>query len=182
MRRTDREVKNFDEIIDILSRCDTLRLGLNGEEYPYVVPLSFGFEAEDGEIIIYVHGAKEGKKHDLIAKDDRVCVEAGIFHQFVAKEGKKHDFIAKDDRVCVEASIFHRFVESPRGGSFTTEYESFIGFGKAVAAEGGEALKGLNLICEHAGFGNFDCGETALNAARVYKIEIEKFTGKRLKV
>ncbi len=153
MRRSDREVKAFDDIIDILRRADTMRLGLNGGEYPYVVPLSFGFSAADGKITVYFHGAKEGMKHDILANNNKVCVEA---------------------------SIFHRFAEVAEHRSLTTEYESFIGFGTAKTVSGVEALKGLDLICAHAGYDGFDYGgENALGTVRVYKIEIESFTAKR---
>ncbi|MDR0778588.1 MAG: pyridoxamine 5'-phosphate oxidase family protein [Methanomassiliicoccaceae archaeon] len=153
MRRADREIKDFNEIVDILDRCNTIRLGMNGEEYPYVVPLSFGFEAADEKITIYIHGAKEGLKHDLIAKDNYVCVEA---------------------------SIFHRFIKVPRFNNLTTEYESFIGFGEANIAYDDEAIKGLDLICEHAGYKGFRYSvKKALDFARVYKIRLERFTGKR---
>ena len=73
MRRNDREVTDFNEIVDILKRADTLHLGIFGEEFPYVVPLSYGFETSDGKIVFYVHGASEGKKHDLISADSRIC-------------------------------------------------------------------------------------------------------------
>jgi nitroimidazol reductase NimA-like FMN-containing flavoprotein (pyridoxamine 5'-phosphate oxidase superfamily) len=54
-------------------------LGLYGDDYPYIVPLSFGFEESDGVVCIYFHGAKEGFKQELIAKNNRVCIEADIF-------------------------------------------------------------------------------------------------------
>lgn len=43
MRRSDREITDFNEIVDVLRRADTIRLGLHDDPYPYVVPLSFGF-------------------------------------------------------------------------------------------------------------------------------------------
>ncbi len=67
MRRSDRKITDFDEIVSVLRRCDTVRLGINGGDYPYVVPLSFGMEVLGGKVHIYVHGAKEGHKHDLIS-------------------------------------------------------------------------------------------------------------------
>ena len=82
MRRKDREVTGFTDITDILRRADTIRLGLHNEPYPYIVPLSFGFEDVEGKITIYFHGAMEGLKHDLIAKNNNVCVEADIFHRY----------------------------------------------------------------------------------------------------
>ena len=151
MRRTDREVTSFDEITEILQRSDTIRLGLNGDPYPYVVPLSFAFEAKDEAITIYFHGAKAGLKHDLIARDAQVCVEA---------------------------DSFYGYDEAP--GGITTRYESFIGFGKASRVYGKEAVKGLDLLLVRSGYEGHPCNtEAALAATAVYKIELTFFTGKR---
>lgn len=42
MRRKDREITEFEEIIDVMERCGVCRLALHDEEYPYIVPLNFG--------------------------------------------------------------------------------------------------------------------------------------------
>ena len=150
MRRNDREVTDFMEITDILGRSDTMRLGLHCEPYPYIVPLSFGFEARDGKITLYFHGAAEGLKHDLIQKKPRVCVESDILHRYMAV-----------------------------GNNITAEYESFIGFGKAERVTGDEAVKGLGLLLSHCGYDGFECDRAVLDVTRVYKIELDYFTGKR---
>ena len=79
MRRKDREINNIDEIFDILNRCDTIRIGLHGEKYPYVVPVSFGAEMSGSKPVVYFHCARQGLKLDLLAKNPRVCVEGDIF-------------------------------------------------------------------------------------------------------
>ncbi len=150
MRRTDREITDFAEITDVLRRAEVLHLGLRGEAYPYVVPLSFGFEAAEGRIALWFHGAKEGLKHELIAKDPRVCVEA---------------------------SIFHRYAEVP--GGITTVYESFIGFGTAAPVEGAQAAHGMALLLEHCGYGGYAYDPRALEFTGLYRISLEQFTGKR---
>lgn len=150
MIRSDREIQDFDEIIALLRRCDTIRLGINGEDYPYVVPLSFGFEVSDGSLEIYVHGAKRGLKHELISRDDRVCVEADLCHGFYETKT-----------------------------SATTEYESIIGFGRAEEVEGGEAERGLNLIFAHCHMDTVDIDIKLLSATKVYRIRIERISGKR---
>ena len=150
MRRSDRQVTDFFEITDILRRADTIRVGLHDEPYPYVVPLSFGYEAMGGAITLYFHGATEGLKHDLIAKNPNICVEA---------------------------DIFHRYTEVP--GSVTTEYESFIGFGTARRVFGEEAVKGLDLLLDHCGYSGFAYDRGALDVTAVYKITLDSFTGKR---
>ena len=43
MRRTDREVKEFQEILGIINQCDTLRLGMVDQGEAYIVPVSFGY-------------------------------------------------------------------------------------------------------------------------------------------
>ena len=150
MRRIDREIKTFEEIVEVVERCDTVRLGMAGEIYPYVVPLSFGYEVVNEKLMIYVHGAKEGLKHELLAK----C-----------------------NRVCIEADICHGFVETERG--ITTLYESVIGFGIAQKVEGKEARKGLELILAHSGFPNEPLSDKALSITGVYKIMLDKLSGKR---
>ena len=63
----------------MLDGCETIRLALQSDTYPYVVPLSFGWEEKDERVYLYVHGAREGLRHDLRARDHRVCVEADRF-------------------------------------------------------------------------------------------------------
>jgi len=153
MRRSDREVTNLQEIIDILRRAETIRLGLHDESYPYIVPLSFGFEADNDGIAIYFHGAKEGRKHDLIAKDPHVCVEA---------------------------DIFHRYAETP--GGITTVYESVIGFGTARRVDGAEAAKGLGLLLTHCGCGEYAYDQASFEMTWVYKIPLASITGKHREI
>ena len=49
MRKAEREITEFEEIVGLVGRCDTVRLGLLDEGAPYIVPLNFGFEARDGK-------------------------------------------------------------------------------------------------------------------------------------
>ncbi len=150
MRRKDREITDFSEIVDVLERCDTIHLGINGQDYPYVVPLSFGYEIIEGKIVIYIHGAKQGLKHEMLASDSRVCVEAAICHRFVPDED-----------------------------SATTEYESIIGFGCAEAISGQDAIDALELIMEHCGMGHIHFMHSSANYTLVYKIQLDSVSGKR---
>ena len=157
MRRGDRAIDDFSEILDVLRRADTIRLGLNGDPYPYVVPLSFGFEVIDdaaGSIAVYAHGAVEGFKHELIARDNHVCVEADILHRYV-------DYGEGDTK------------------SLTAEYESVIGFGAAEAVTGAEAEKGLGLLLDHCGYPNLQFDKAVMDITKIYKFALTAVTGKR---
>lgn len=153
MRRKEREVTEFSEIIDILERCNTIRVGMFDGEYPYVVPVSFGYEVtEENKVKVYFHGAKEGYKNDLLRENGNVFVEADIFD-------------------CIQ-SVKH---------GITTRYESIMARGKCMAlSEPDDKLKGLQKINEHYGYGDFDietCG--GFSVADVFCIELENLTAKR---
>lgn len=87
MRRKDREITDPDEIRAIVERAKVLHLGLNGEERPYVVPLHYGVEWEEGLPVFYVHGAKEGRKLALLRRDGRVFVEIDAAGELVSGGG-----------------------------------------------------------------------------------------------
>lgn len=47
MRRKDREITDFHELIEIMKKCDVCRIALKDEDgYPYIVPLNFGLEVQ----------------------------------------------------------------------------------------------------------------------------------------
>ena len=64
MRNKLNEVKEF----DIISRCDTIRIAMFDDPYPYIVPVNFGEEIIGDQVVFYIHTDYEGKKNDLLAK------------------------------------------------------------------------------------------------------------------
>lgn len=152
MRRKDREVQNQAEIFAMLSRCDTVRIGMQGEQYPYVVPVSFGAEMAGGKPVIYFHCARQGLKVDLLRANPRVCVEADIF---IKTETTDH--------------------------GITTRYESVIGFGEcSFVTDPDEIVHGLKLLTEHYGYTDYPLERCrALEFLYVGKITLDEMTGKR---
>lgn len=150
MRKKEREITDAQEVMDVIKRCDTIRLGIQDEPYPYVVPVSFGVAAEGEMPVFYFHGAKLGKKHTLLAKNANVCIEADICHSFVKS-----------------------------GTSATCVYESVIGYGRAAVVTGEEAEKGMKLLLEHCGFEGMKYNKKVLDKMFVYKITLDSITGKR---
>lgn len=150
MRRKDREITDEAEVLAALERCDVLRLALNSDTYPYIVPLSFGMEVVGERPYLYVHGAKEGLRHELLARDWRVCFEA--------------------DR-------FESYVRTQQGVSCI--YESVIGFGRAEVVTGEEAAHGLALILAHCGEADFPCPQSVVDRTSVWRITVSQMTGKR---
>ena len=93
MRRYEREVIGKELICNILDMMDTINIGIFDDEYPYVVPVNFGYRFDD-QLVFYFHSAKEGKKVALLEKDPNVAVTASKFFNFPDRPYKKmkHDF------------------------------------------------------------------------------------------
>lgn len=78
MRRKDREVTDFNEIIKIIDECEIIRLGLADGDYPYIVPLNFAYKINGNQIEFYIHGAMAGRKYDLLKANPRCSFEMDI--------------------------------------------------------------------------------------------------------
>ena len=152
MRRKDREVLNRTEIFDILNRCDTVRIAMHGDQYPYVVPVSFGMEIIENKAVLYFHCAKQGMKVDLLRANPLVCVEGDIF-------------------LNVEKT----------GHGITARYESVIGFGECqLITDIDEIIHGLKVLTNHYGHNDYPLDRCAgINHLLVGKITLDRITGKR---
>lgn len=155
MRRSDREITAFDDIVAVLSRCDVVRLALNDKDYPYIVPLNFGMEVDGGVLVLYFHSALEGKKLDLIRADNRASFEADRGHELVSDESK---------------------------GYCTMNYESVIGRGVIEEITGEqEKINALDILVKKYHTGGFGFSRTAVPHTAVYKLTVSELTGKSRK-
>lgn len=83
MRREEREIKDRKTLESIIMRAEVCRLALSGSEYPYVVPLNFGFR----DNCLYFHSAREGRKIDMIRENGNACFELDVDTELI--EGEK---------------------------------------------------------------------------------------------
>ena len=152
MRMNEREVTDKNEIFDILSRCNTLRIGIQGDGCPYIVPITPAVEMEEGKAVVYFHCAKEGRKIELLRANPNVCIEG--------------DFFIKTEKIA---------------HGITTRYESVIGFGRCEFLEDeGEIVRALRLLVEQYGYPNYPLEECkSLSRVLVGKIVLDEITGKR---
>lgn len=154
VRRKDREVTDFSDILSILSRCEVARLGLADEGVPYVVPLSFAYQARGERLELYFHCAGDGRKMDMIRRNPLACFEVdGAFR------------IRKDDRPC----------------GWSAGYESVIGEGRVtVIRDGAEKKKAMDAILLRYGFeGTPVYDPRMLEETTLLKMEVDRLTGKR---
>ncbi|MEA4870178.1 hypothetical protein SDC9_149295 [bioreactor metagenome] len=150
MRKEMREIKSLEEMMDLLSRCDTIRIGISDADAPYIVPVSFGYETIGGRIAVYFHGAQAGKRAELLKTLPRVCIEADLCHGF-----------------------------GETGGGYSCDYESLIGYGAVELLGGAEAEKGLGLLMEHCGRPGYVCRAEVIAVTAVNRVILDEVTGKR---
>ena len=149
MRRQEREIRDEAEIQEILEKGLVCRLGLYDGQYPYVVPLNYGYR--NG--CMYFHCAREGRKIDILKKNDRVCIEVDI-----------------DSRV----------VRGETPCRCTAKYRSVIGFGRArIIDDEREKKDGLDVIMAHYGGQGGEYDEKSLQRTCVIEVVIENMTGKQ---
>ena len=74
MRRQDRAVDDPTIIKAFLHRCKMVTLAIHDEPFPYIVPLSYGYEVNDDGLIFYFHGAAEGHKVKWCATESRTML------------------------------------------------------------------------------------------------------------
>lgn len=94
MIKSDREIIGKELIKAVLDMMHTVHLGFAGEEYPYVVPLNFGYEYQE-DLIIYIHCRRDGGyKLKLLEKNPRVCATFSDFRNYpdLMYKGHRHDY------------------------------------------------------------------------------------------
>lgn len=155
MRRAEREVKDDKKILNILESCKVCRLGMMDEGKIYIVPMNYGYVYEEGKLILYFHGAKEGKKLRLLGENPTVGIEMDCGHELAA--GKT---------AC----------------QYSYYYASMIGNGKAeIVMEPKEKSRALEIIMKHQtgeDFTELKSNPRLGQAVEIIRVEVEEFTCK----
>ena len=152
MRRKDREITDFNEIIDIIKKCDVCRIALNDDEYPYVVPLNFVLDVQGNQVFFYFHAAMEGKKLDLIAKDNRATFEMDCDHNFILYEERM---------------------------SCTMGYASVIGHGTIEIVADEDKYESLKILMRQYHAEDFKFNTDMMKVTTVLKMTVTDMLGKR---
>ena len=155
MRRKDKEITGIDDKLAIISKCKVCRLGLYENNFPYVIPLNYGFTCKNEQLTLFFHSAKEGRKIEIIRSNNNACFEIDCDTKLI--EG---------DKAC----------------DYGYAYKSITGFGKIIFLETDEEKSdALNHIMKHqtGKEKEYHFTEAELNSVCVYKMIVEEFTGKQ---
>lgn len=153
MRRKDRQLNDINDIESIISRSDVCRVAFADENTPYLVAMNFGYSGGDHPSL-YFHCAPEGRKIDMIRKNNFVCFEIDTDHEIYGGEN---------------------------GCDWGMKFSSVVGFGKiSILEERDVRIEGLNCIMKHyAGGREFTYDENTFEMTTILKLSIQEMTGKR---
>ena len=153
MRRTDREVTDNRQIQSIIEQAKVVHIGMIDNDHPYVVPMQYGFVFADGQLTLYVHCAKEGRKLDIIKKNPRVFIELET----------EAAIISGGDIPC----------------KYGSEYASVMGDGTVVVVEDvAEKIFGLQLLMKTQTGRDFGISEQMTKSVTVLRIDVPHVTAK----
>ena len=149
MGRKDKEITGKKEIESILQRAEVCRIALSDNNTPYVIPVSFGYKNN----CLYFHSAGEGKKIEILKKNNKVCfeVEYGIS---LLNAGKICDWGMK--------------------------YCCVVGYGRAYFINSiDEKRRAMDTIIAHYTPTSFKYADNELKNIAVIRIEIESIKGRK---
>jgi hypothetical protein len=144
------DITDLDELEGIIKRCDICHVGMVDGNRPYVLAFNFGYENQT----IWLHAAKEGRKLDVLKRNNNVCVEFDTDHKLFAR----HEQVA-----C----------------SWRWAYRSVIVEGEAIFVEDyDEKVKGLNIFMKNYSDREFKYSKPAVDNIRIIKIPVASITGR----
>lgn len=153
MRRADKEVKDLEQLEEILRACTAVRIGTRDERGMFIVPMSYGYTLEGEELTLFVHSAPEGRKVSAFRSGGEAAFEMDCGHAL-------------------------RPAATACGHSFT--YRSIMGSGTIrELTEPQEKYEALNAIMRHMTGRNWEMPEPAVAWVSVFAIRAERWTGKR---
>jgi nitroimidazol reductase NimA-like FMN-containing flavoprotein (pyridoxamine 5'-phosphate oxidase superfamily) len=153
MRRKEREIADIKELESVIKNCDVCRVAFAAGNMPYIVTMNFGYHGGT-EKRIYFHCAKEGRKLDMIRKNNYVCFEMDTDHELYSGE---------------------------KGCDWGMKYSSIIGYGRISILENADArIEGLNTIMAHySDKREFIYDERILEKTTILKLDIQEIKGKK---
>lgn len=148
MRKRELEVTDLEEMKRILEESKVVHIGLSDGEQPYVLPMNYGYTLEDGKLVLYVHGARQGYKYEIIAKNPKVAFsmecDEGLFEGKVACQygmtyasifGKGRAEIVEDVQEKMQAMSILMKTQTQKEFTFDEKLVSIVNVIKITASE-----------------------------------------------
>ena len=152
MTRRERQLFEINEIIKILDKSKVLHLGLVDGDEPYVVPMNYGYTMENEKLTLWLHGATQGRKLDVMRANPKV---------FFSMECDLQPF--EGDVAC----------------RYGVGYSSLMGKGIAEIVEDVEIKKNaLTYLMKTQTGKDFEFNDKLVSVVSVIKIDVSEYTAK----
>ena len=149
MRKKEKEITEVSAIEAIIKKSLVCRLALSDGNFPYIVPLCFGYR----DRVLYFHGSLKGKKIDIIRKNQNICFEFDINTEIVKAEDACHWSMKYQSVIGFGKAVLLEDLDEKR--------------------------KALNIIMSQYSNRTFQFNDATLKGTVVIKTEIESMTGKQ---
>ena len=149
MKRKEKEIAEETAIEAIIQKSLVCRLALSDGNFPYIVPLCFGYRDK----VLYFHGSLKGKKIDIIRKNQNICFEFDINTEIVKAEDACHWSMKYQSVIGFGKAVLLEGLDEKR--------------------------KALNIIMSQYSDRTFQFNDATLKGTVVIKVEIESMTGKQ---
>lgn len=144
-------VEDFNQIEDIIKSCKICFVGMtDGNGYPYVIPMNFGYK----EGVIYLHSAQEGSSISMLEVNPNVCIDFCTDPQLLWQ----NEEVACSYRMGCKSVICHGKVE--------------------FEADFNEKVKALNIIMRQYSTREFNYSDPSVVNVKIWKVSIERFSAK----
>jgi uncharacterized protein len=156
MRRKEREITDIREIEAVISSAKVCRIAFANDNVPYIVAMNFGYKGGDHKKL-YFHCAREGRKLEMIRKNNYVCFEFDIDHH-----------LHKGETAC----------------DFGMRYRSVIGYGRmTIITVDDEKKEGLDSIMLHySEEKDFSYHRTVFDRTILLRLDILEMKGKSAQI
>ena len=152
MTKRELQITDENQIRAILDTAKVVHLGLCADNEPYVVPMNYGYTMENGELVLYLHSAVQGKKLDMIRKNPRVFIELDC------------------DR---------KPFEGEKPCQYGLSYSSLMGRGTArIIEDVAEKEKAMAALMKTQTRKDFTFNEKLVSIVAVVRIDVEEYTAK----
>lgn len=154
MRRRDREITDFNRMLEVVSANDVLRIAFDDGDGIYICPVNYGFKADGEKLSFYFHGAKSGRKAKALC--------------------------SKVESVSFELDGSHRSHLGESGCDSTMYYASVMGTADVTICEGAEIEAGLDAVMNNV-FGSegpFEYKDEVLKNTLVIRLDVREWTCK----
>ena len=150
MRKWQREIRDIENIESVINRCKTITIAMHDGDEIYMVTFNFGYM--NG--VFYIHGAKEGKKTDLIKINPNVSFT--LYNNSSLVSGKE---------AC----------------EYTMNFESVHGKGKMeIVNESEKKKQALDIIMNQYEKGSYSYSDKMIEKTNILllKVDMDSITGK----